>query len=191
MYPFGISVDEHVPLNMGAGRIFSDKGQMWIFQGQWCRRRGCWGSNRNPNVLIYWNPGKIPANPGKNVTQRCLTSNNGAQRLQKNTWILFLEITPKKGFLMGENLLAKVTQNFRQVWGLRATILRTSKNCPAPTVMSRDWPKIYLQVGPKVAKFHFHHSKQRKQLFLQKMWWENVKFKNLWGPYPTLRRPCL
>jgi len=76
---------------------------------------------------------------------------------------------PKKGFFIGENELAKVTQNFRQVWGLRATILRTSKNCPAPTVMSRDWPKIYLQVGPKVAKFHFHHSKQRKQLFLQKM----------------------
>jgi len=34
---------------------------------------------------MYGNPGKIPENPGKNVPQRCLTSKNGAQRLQKNT----------------------------------------------------------------------------------------------------------
>jgi len=27
MYPFSILIDEHVPLNMSAGRIFSRKGQ--------------------------------------------------------------------------------------------------------------------------------------------------------------------
>jgi len=43
MYPFGISVDEHVPLNMGAGKNSPEKGQKWIFHGQWCRRRGCRG----------------------------------------------------------------------------------------------------------------------------------------------------
>jgi len=29
----------------------------------------------------------------------------------------FFEVTPKKGFFIRENLLAKVTQNFRQIWG--------------------------------------------------------------------------
>jgi len=66
---------------------------------------------------------------------------------------------------MGENLLAKSHKTFGKFGGLRATILRTPKNFLAPTLMSRDWPKICLQEGPKVAKFHFHHSKQRKQLF--------------------------
>jgi len=69
---------------------------------------------------------------------------------------------------MGENLLAKVTQNFLgKFGGHRAKILRTPKNLPAPTFMSRGWPKIVLQKGPKVAKLHFHHSKVRKQLFVQ------------------------
>jgi len=169
---------------MGVGRIFSDKGQKWIFQGQWCRSQGCWGSKRNPNVLIYWNP-------GKNVTQRCLTSKNGAQRLQKNTWILFLRSHPKKCSLWEKIYWQKSQKTFVKFGGLRATILRAPKNFPASTLMSRDWPKICLQEGPKVAKFHFHHSKQRKRLFLHKIWWENVKFKNLCGPCPTLRRPCL
>jgi len=33
MYPFSISIDEHVPLNMGAGRIFSRKGPIIDFPG--------------------------------------------------------------------------------------------------------------------------------------------------------------
>jgi len=40
---------------------------------------------------------KILENLGKNSAQRCLTSNNGAQRLQKNTSKPFFEITPRKG----------------------------------------------------------------------------------------------
>jgi len=34
---------------------------------------------------IHKNLGKILERPGKNGTQHCLTSTNGAQRLQKNT----------------------------------------------------------------------------------------------------------
>jgi len=33
IYPFSISVDEHVPLNMGAGRIFSRQGPKVEFPG--------------------------------------------------------------------------------------------------------------------------------------------------------------
>jgi len=33
MYPFSISVDEHVPLNMGAGRIFFSQGPKVDFPG--------------------------------------------------------------------------------------------------------------------------------------------------------------
>jgi len=45
MYPFTISVDEHLPLNMGPEGFFPDKGQKWIFQGQWCSRWGCRGES--------------------------------------------------------------------------------------------------------------------------------------------------
>jgi len=33
MYPFSISIDEHVPLKMGAGRIFSKEGAVVDFPG--------------------------------------------------------------------------------------------------------------------------------------------------------------
>jgi len=33
MYPFSISIDEHVPLNMGAGIIFFQEGPKMNFQG--------------------------------------------------------------------------------------------------------------------------------------------------------------
>jgi len=57
---------------------------------------------------------------------------------------------------MGENLLAKVIQNFSGTFGgLRVKILRTPKNLPAPTVMPRGWPKIYLQGGQKWQNFIF------------------------------------
>jgi len=172
---------------MGAGRIFSRQGPNWIFQGQWCRRQGCRGWTCTPNVLTCWNPAKIHENQGKNGTQRCLTSKNGAQRLQKNTWILFLEVTPIKGFFWKNFSGKSRTRHFGQFWSLRAKIFRKPKNLPAPTLMSRVWPKLSLQGGQKVAKFHFHHSKLRKQLFLQKIWWENVKFQNSGGPCPPLR----
>ena len=47
---------------------------------------------------------------------------------------------------MGENLLAKATQNFSgKFGGLRAKTLRTPKNLLAPTLISRGWPEILLQ----------------------------------------------
>jgi len=88
----------------------------------------------------------------------------------------------RKLSFMGENLLAKVTQNFLgKFGGHRAKILRTPKNLPAPTFMSRGWPKIVLQKGPKVAKLHFHHSKVRKQLFVQIIDGKMSNFKILGG----------
>jgi len=91
----------------------------------------------------------------------------------------------QKLLFKGENLLAKVTQNFLgKFGGLRAKIHRTPKNLPAPTFMSRGWPKIILQKGPKVVKLHFHHSKVRKQLFLQKIDGKMSNFKILGGACP-------
>jgi len=166
MYTFGDSVDEYVPLNMGAGRIFSEKGQKRIFQGQWCMRRGCWGAKRNPNVLIYWNPAKslkIWAKMSPNVVWLQKMVPNVCRKTHES---IFSRSHPKKGPLWEKIYWQKSHKTFGKFGVLRATILRTPKNFPAPTLMSRDWPKIYLQEGPKVTKFHFHHSKQRKQLFL-------------------------
>ena len=47
----------------------------------------------------FWfaeNLGNIPDNPCENGAQRCLTSKNGAQGLQKNTWRPVLEAAPEK-----------------------------------------------------------------------------------------------
>jgi len=41
--------------------------------------------------------------------------------------------------------------------GLRVKIVCMPKNLLASTLMPRVWPKIFLQGGPRVAKFHFHH----------------------------------
>jgi len=43
------------------------------------------GVKAQPKCFDLLKSGKIPENQGKNVAQRCLTSKNDAQRLQKNT----------------------------------------------------------------------------------------------------------
>jgi len=62
---------------------------------------------------------------------------------------------------------------------------------------SREGPEVdipgvgqkYFCGGPKVAKLHFHHSKLRKQPFLQKYDEKMSNFKIRGGVGP-LRRPC-
>jgi len=79
---------------------------------------------------------KIPENPGKNGAQRCLTSKNGAQRLQKNTIKTFFGVTPKTGVhvLCGGNLSAKgARKRFGQVLGNSGKNHSHPKALPAPT----------------------------------------------------------
>jgi len=90
---------------------------------------------------------------------------------------------------MGENLLAKVMKNFSASLGdfgqksfARLKICLFLRLCPGVG-------QKYVCRGAKVAKFYFYHSKLRKQLFLQNILWENIKFKNPGGPFPPLRRP--
>jgi len=57
----------------------------------------------------FWfaeNLGNIPENPRENGAQPYLTSKHGAQGLQKITWRPFLEVAPKKVFmiLVGDHL---------------------------------------------------------------------------------------
>jgi len=168
MYPFGVSVDEHVPLNMGARRIFSDKGQNWIFQGQCsCRRRGAGGESA---TQMFWFI-EIRAKMSPNVAWLQKMMPNVCRKTHES---FFSRSHPKKGSLWEKICWQKSHKTFGKFGGLRATILRTPKKFPAPSLMSRDWPKISLQEEPKAEKFYFHHSKQRKQLFLQKIRWENV-----------------
>jgi len=103
---------------------------------------GAGGARAPPKVLICQNLCKIPGNLGKNY----------AQRLQKNTWRRFLEVTPKKGFhdLCGREVVGKVAQkNFSGKFGaIWAKILRTTKNWPAPTPVPPSksiWFRLWLQ----------------------------------------------
>ena len=103
---------------------------------------GAGGASEPPKVLIsrksgqnHSKYGQNPENPGTNGTQRCFTSRNGAQRLQKNTWRSFFGGHTKKWSFMGKELLAKIAQkNFSAKFGkIRAKIFLTPKNLPART----------------------------------------------------------
>ena len=152
---------------------------------------------RTPNVLICWNLGKISKNPikitdnpGKNGAQRCLTLKNGAQRLQKNTWILFWR-SHQKRVLYGRKFVGKShTKLFGHVWGTSGKNPSHAQKFACSYSHAQGLAKNIFAGGPKVAKFHFHHSKLRKQLFLQNIWCENVKFQNPGGRCPPLPRPC-
>ena len=71
----------------------------------------------------YWfaeNLEKSHENSDKNSFQRCLTSKNGAQRLHKNTWRPFLEVTLNRGLhdLCRRNFVGKsCTKNFTGKFG--------------------------------------------------------------------------
>jgi len=79
---------------------------------------------------ISENSNKITENLGKNGAQRCLTSKNCAQGLQKNKCRPFLEVTPWK---RSANV---ARQLFGQFGKIRAKILCPSKNLLARTPMS-------------------------------------------------------
>jgi len=79
------------------------------------------------------NPSKTPENLGKNGAQRCLTSKNGAQGLQKNKWRPFCWRSHQK------NGRQKLHDNFLGKFGkFCAKILCTPKNLLAPTPMLRN-----------------------------------------------------
>jgi len=91
----------------------------------------------------FWfaeNLGKSVENPGKNVAQHCLTSENGAQSLHKNTWRPFFEVTLNIGLhdLCGRKFVGKsCTITFRASLGKFGKILRTPKVC----LVLRLWRK--------------------------------------------------
>jgi len=130
-------------------------------QNPWYFGQNLWkfGQNpENPNKIPKY-LGKIPENLDKNGAQQCLSSKNGAQSLQKNTWrpfFDFLEVTPQKW-------LAKVAQQlFGQVWENVGKNPLHHKNLLAPTLtyvaMRHNWwvqrhgvfvsiPNVTLQKG--------------------------------------------
>ena len=107
---------------------------------QWCRRRGCKCTPKSFDLLKIWanllksgdnpqkfgriskNLGKILESPGKSGTQRCLTSKNGAQLLQKKhmkTWFFWGHIKKSLHDFCGRKFVGKSCTNrvlFRQVW---------------------------------------------------------------------------
>jgi len=77
----------------------------YYYEKQWCWRWGVKGVQAHPQKMWFAeNLGSINENPHKNGAQHCLTSKNGAQGLQKNTWRVFWR-SHQKGLnnLCGEN----------------------------------------------------------------------------------------
>jgi len=129
---------------------------------QWCKRTGAGGTRAPQKFWFDENPRKIPENPGKihgNLSKICenlrkvtenlgklseTTGKNGAQVLWfekmvpnvfRITWRPIWRSSQKQ--LLWEKLFPlKVAQNFWRKFGeIRAKILRTPKNLPAPTPM--------------------------------------------------------
>jgi len=88
-------VPEKAIINLFQVDLDKLRNYLWYCYEKQC----CWrfkGCKRTPKSFDLLNLDKIPENPGENGAQRCLTSKNGAQDLQKNTWRPFLEVKPKK-----------------------------------------------------------------------------------------------
>ena len=93
-------------------------------------------------VGVQWQEVWFAENLGKNGTKSCLTSKNGAQSLQKNTWRPFFETTPKTGhnYLSRRNFVGKrCTKTFSGMFGkIQEKILRPQKIC---LLLHQSWKR--------------------------------------------------
>ena len=93
---------------------------------------GSGGASTPPKVLICRKSEQNRWKFGQNWRPMLFDFKNGTQQFQKNTWRPFLDVIPKKVFvifdLCGEILSGKPTKRFGQVWKFRAKILRNPKN---------------------------------------------------------------
>jgi len=112
---------------------------------------GVHGLQAHPKMFWFAeNLGKSPENPGKNGTQRCLTSKNGAQGLHKNTWIPFSGGYTKKRFswFCGRKFVGKsCTKTFWASLGKFGKNPSHPKNLPVPT------PMIKRHLRPRCPSF--------------------------------------
>jgi len=183
MYPFSISVGEHVPLNIGTGRIFSDKSQKWIFQRQGYSGWGCRGKV-HPKCFDLLKSGQNPRQSRQKWHPTLFDFKKWCATFAKNTLTLFLEVTPKR-VLHGRKFVSKShTKLFGQVGRLWAKILRMLKNLPARTVMSRGWPKIYLQRSQKWQNFIFTTRNKENNFFCKTFDGKMSNF-NILGALPS------
>jgi len=182
MYPFSISVGEHVPLNIGTGRIFSDKSQKWIFQRQGYSGWGCRGKV-HPKCFDLLKSGQNPRQSRQKWHPTLFDFKKWCATFAKNTLTLFLEVTPKR-VLHGRKFVSKShTKLFGQVGRLWAKILRMLKNLPACTVMSRGGQK-YICRGAKSGKILFSPLETKKTTFFAKHLMGKCQISISWGPCP-------
>jgi len=77
----------------------------------------------------------------------------------------FLEVTPKKVFFMGENLLAKVTKNFRQVWGASGNNPSRAQKFSCFYTYVQGLAKNMFAGGTKSGKISFSPLETKKTTF--------------------------
>jgi len=99
MYPFSISIDEHVPLNMAAGRIFSREGPTvdfpWVGEKYVCR------GAKSAKIYIFPTETKTTNFITKNLMGKCQTS---------KYWVLTPLPTPMTLKLLLAKRLRKITK---------------------------------------------------------------------------------
>jgi len=80
----------------------------------------------------------------------------------------FFEVTPKKGFFIGENLLAKVTQNFRQIWGTLGNNPSHAQKFSCSYTYVQGLVKNMFAGGAKSGKILFSPLETKKTTFFAK-----------------------
>ena len=181
VYPFSISVDEHVPLKMGAGRIFFRQGPKVGFPGTMVQEVGVQGWKRTPKSFDLLKSGQKWRPTLFEFKKWCPTC---AEKHMNP----FLEATPKR-VLYGRKFVSKShTKLFGQVWGTSGKNPSHAQKFACSYTYVQGLPKNIFARGLKVAKFHFHHSKLRKQLFCKKFDGKMSNFKTL-GVLPSSQTP--
>jgi len=103
----------------------------------------------------------------------------------KKTHKSFFWRSHQKRVLYGRKFVGKShTKLFGQVGGLRAKILRMPKNLPAPTGVSRGWPKIYLQGGQEWQNF-ISTTRNKENNFSCKTFYGKMSNFNILGALPS------
>jgi len=154
--------------------FFQTRAKSEFSRGSRVGGRGSGGESAPPNVSICWNPWKS----GQKWRPTWFDFKKWCPTFAEKHMNLVFGGQTKNGFFRRQNLLAKVTQNFSDNFGVFGQKSFARPNFCLLLHLCAGVGQKYVFRGKKL---HFHHSKPRKQLFLQKIWWENVKFQNPGG----------
>jgi len=187
-YPFSISVDEHVPRKMGAGRIFSRQLPKVGFPGAVVHEVGVQGWKRTPKSFDLLNSGKHPWKSGKKWRPTLFEFKKYCPTFAEKHMNHFLEVTPKR-VLNGGNFESKShTKLFGQVWGTSGKNPSHGPKFACSYTYVQGLPQNIFATGPKSQNFIFTTRNWENNFFCKQFDGKMSNFKTL-GALPSSQTP--